>query len=155
MGSSNQKPDLGRDNTPSQNTESVAEALRNLRLGKATPEQQKLASRYLGGKIGSLNDVVSKLEKNRKRSLKEWKKWQRMELVYDLVNNPSMDGRVDDVQPSSHNQAYILVAELEGVSKDTIRRDYEILKAEYGEEGLRKIIDENIARLWIEAIRGK
>lgn len=133
----------------------IATALKNLRLGKATKIEQIIANYFYQEKISSQANELSSIDQNRKNIRKRWQKWRRMELVHDLVHNPSLDEVISRLEPQSFNQAYKIVADIEGVNSDTIRRDYERLKKGLTEQQLKNEITKNVSKLWLTLVRGK
>lgn len=111
------------------------------------------------GAYGYLLDAkgakLTKHDKDKKSLQKEFVKWRRMEFVFELVNDPTMGGLIDDVEPLSLNKAYQIVADKEGVSHSTVKRAYEKLKAEIGEEKLGEYINRKVSELWHQSIAGK
>lgn len=133
----------------------TATALKNLRLGKATKAEQIIANHFYQEKISSLSGELSDIDQNRKNIGKRWQKWRRMEFVYNLLYNPSLDGLITEPETSTPSQAYDTVANAENVSPDTIRRDFERLKKGLTEQQLKDEITNNMSQLWLTILRGK
>ena len=87
--------------------EDIAKALNNLSLGKASEKEQLIAHHFYQEKISTLSDELAELCQRRKNLAKEWDKWCRMQMVYKLIHDPTMGGLVSDIEPFSHNKAYI------------------------------------------------
>ena len=133
----------------------VASALKSLRLGKGSQEQQIIAYDFYSKKVSLLSDQISKLDQNIKNSNKEWRYWRLMELVYDLVYNPTLDGSITNVEASTLSDAYTDVADSANVSKTTIERDFQRLKKGKTQKQLKEKIDRAIGRLLKEVQAGK